>query len=131
MRKSVTLMEVLVSAVILASVTAGLFATFVAVRRYINRANRRIIATNLARSVLEDLYKNVRADTWNSSVNALYAPSTGAWQSSDDLSSVFGSPSLTIDNNLYGGTDSYYQVRQIAGRSYREVQVFVEYPQNQ
>ena len=131
MRKSVTLTEVLVSAVILASVAAGLFATFVSVRRYINRANRRIIAANLARSVLEDLYKNVRADTWNSSANPLYAPSTGSWQQSDDLSSVFGSPSLTIDNNLYGGMNSYYQVRQIAGRDYREVQVFVEYPQNQ
>ena len=130
MRKSVTLMEVLVSAVILASVASGLFGTFIAVRRYINRANRRIIATNLARSVLEDLYKDVRADTWNSAFGALDAPSTGSWKRSVDLSSTLGSPTLTLDNNLYGGSNSYYQVRQIAGRNYREVQVFVEYPQN-
>ncbi len=130
MRKSITLMEVLVSAVILASVAAGLFATFVSVRKYINRANRRIIATNLGRSVLEDLYKGVRADTWDTSGGVLYAPSTGSWQQSSDLSASLGSASLTIDNNLYGGSNSYYQVRQIAGRDYRQARVFVEYPQN-
>ncbi|RKX96761.1 MAG: hypothetical protein DRP55_09645 [Spirochaetes bacterium] len=66
-KKGFGLTEVIVSAVILAAVIAGFFATFVGVRNYINKSNRRIIAANYIRSGLSFLYNQVRQDTWDSS----------------------------------------------------------------
>jgi len=66
-KKSFGLIEVVVSAVILSAVIVGFFATFVGVRKYINKSNRRIIAANYVRSALSFLYNQVRQDTWDSS----------------------------------------------------------------
>ena len=46
-RKSVTLIEVIVGAIILASVFAGLIGAFFSVRRYISHDNNRLISANL------------------------------------------------------------------------------------
>ena len=64
-KKSFGLTEIIVSAVILASVMAGFLATFVGVKKYINRSSRRTIAANYIRSELSSLYNEVREDTWD------------------------------------------------------------------
>lgn len=64
-RKGITFVEVLVSAVILASVISGILATFVSVRRVVGKGAERLIASNLARRQLDSLYPAVRADKWD------------------------------------------------------------------
>jgi len=64
-RKGVTLVEVVVSSLILAIAFGGLLSTFVAVRKYITRANKRLIASDLVSQTLNDLYRAVRSDEWD------------------------------------------------------------------
>ncbi len=112
MRKGVTLTEVIVGAIILAITFAGLLATFVTVRKYVKRANKRLIATDLASQTLNDLYRAVRNDTWDS----------GALQPG---SSNIGS--YTIDGQSYQGTPAnQYSVTTVG--DYRRVSVTINYP---
>jgi len=76
MKKTLTLTEVLVSAVILAVVFAGLLATFIGVRRYTKRANKRLVATNLVTYQFSNLYREVRANDWNQATNDLRVDTT-------------------------------------------------------
>jgi Tfp pilus assembly protein PilE len=78
MKKTVTLMEVIVGAIILAIIFGGLIVTFISVRNYVNRANMRLVAANLARSRLNELNNYVREDTWNTTSNPLY-PTSGTF----------------------------------------------------
>jgi len=64
-KKCFGLTEVIVGAIIIASVFSGLIATFVGVRRYIRHANRRLNAANLIRNHLSSWNNFVRQDTWN------------------------------------------------------------------
>lgn len=65
-----TLVEVVVSMVILATVVGGFMASFVATQRFISRSYRRLQATNYTRQVLENLRNSVRADHWVDPNNA-------------------------------------------------------------
>jgi hypothetical protein len=47
-----------------------LLATFSSVRRYTSRANVRLTTVNVVRQMLNDIYNNVRADTWDGYVPA-------------------------------------------------------------
>lgn len=64
-RSALTLVEIVVALVIIATVFLGLVATFSSVRRYTSRANIRLTTVNFTRQVLNDLYATVRADQWN------------------------------------------------------------------
>lgn len=131
-RKAFTLMEIIVSLIILASVFGGLTATFLGVKRYVARASRRLVAVNLGRQVLNALNVYVRADTW--------VPNTGPLQSSAApgvthncvVGEVQVPDSITIDNFTYGDAahPNNYVVRDVAGRQYREVTVTIWYPTN-
>lgn len=69
-----TLVEVIVSLLILLSTAAGIFASFVAAQNYVVRSKRRIAAVNFARQKFEKLRPYVRQDTWAvSSTNLLWA----------------------------------------------------------
>jgi prepilin-type N-terminal cleavage/methylation domain-containing protein len=70
-KKGLSLAEILIAMVILAIVAAGIFASFIAGNRFSNRAKRRMAAINIGRYIIEDLYKNVRADTWINTSNLL------------------------------------------------------------
>ncbi len=110
MRKGVTLTEVIVGAVILSVAFGGLLATFVAVRKYVNRANKRLIAVNLATHQFDNLYRAVSADTWDS--GDLQTGSTNL-------------DSYTIDGQSYAGNS--YSVSATAG-DHRQVSVTINYP---
>jgi len=129
-------MEIVVSLIILATVFGGLTATFVGVKRYVSRANRRLTAVNLGKQALNSLYVQVRADTWNTGVlvpNANpYVFGAGA------VTEVPGS--ITIDDYTYGAAGgaadhvwpdpNSYTVRAVPGSEYREVTVDLWYPTN-
>lgn len=64
-------MEVIVSAVLIAIVLAGLANLFVAGKRYILHARSRITGGELGRVFLDPLQMQVREDTWNQATNDL------------------------------------------------------------
>ena len=109
-KKTATLMEVLVGSVLLVSIFATLLVTFVSVRRYIRRANRRLVAVNGSRGVLNSLYFQV-AENWDDSGGGLTV-------------GLHDSGSVIIDNENYSA--SYY-VYDTSG-DYRRVDVSVNYP---
>ena len=110
MRKTITLVEVITGAIILALTFAGLLSAFISVRKYVNRANKRVIAANLIVQQLNDLYRAVRADTWDSGDLGLGGPIP-----MDDY---------TIDNYIYQNNE--YTVSATPG-DYRRVSVTVNY----
>lgn len=110
MKRAVTLVEVIAGAMILAVAFAGLLATFISVRRYTNRVNKRSIATNLAVWKLNDLYRAVREDTWDSG---------------DLTPAIYSMNDYTIDEHSY--LLNSYSVSNVAG-GYRRVSVTINYP---
>ena len=64
-----TLVEVIVSLLILLATAAGIFASFVAAQNYVLRSKRRIAAVNFVRQKLEELRPYVRQDTWTNSTS--------------------------------------------------------------
>jgi prepilin-type N-terminal cleavage/methylation domain-containing protein len=70
-----TLLEIMVSLVILASAAGGLFASFVASQKFVSRSRHRLAAMNGCRLIMEDLRAYVDQATWDDSgVNPLACP---------------------------------------------------------
>lgn len=126
-KKSVTLTETLVGSVILALVFGGLMASFLAARKYVARANTRLVAANLGRSVLNELYSAVRADTWDdpSIANNPLSPQ-GAAASGNTNWRSHSVDDHTIDGVIYANNE--YEVRRVTGQDYRQVRVSINYP---
>jgi len=103
-----------VGAVILALAFGGVLAAFLGARSYVTYSNERIVAVNLARRALEDLYEHVSADTWDS----------GPLRNGN----VGGEPDYAIDGQDYGGSPpNAFRVTNVPGHQYREVQVDINY----
>jgi len=64
-RKALTLVEILVSAVLFASVVAGFLSVIVSTKRLNARSTHRMQAVYAARQILESLYEDVREDQWD------------------------------------------------------------------
>jgi len=107
MKKAITLVEVLVSAIILASVLSGIVATFVSVRRSVGKGGERVTASNLARGRLDSLFAEVRADHLDPNSNSTYlagnalAAGSSTTQTMDNVEYTVGyeveTPSTTDD----------------------------------
>jgi len=115
LKKSFTLIEVLAAALIVAVTFAGLIASFNASRVYIIRSSKRLLAANLARSKLNELNSEVRADTWEDPDNML-AP-TGP-----SVSHSFG-------GGDYQGTYIVETVNVGGDEGYRKVTMTINYPE--
>lgn len=113
-RKGTTLAEVIAGAIILAIVFGGLLSTFISVRRYINRANKRLIAINLISRELNDLYPSVDASTWDSGDLRIGSRNLDSYNIDDQVYQDSASP-----NNL--------NVRSTTGQ-YRQATVTINYP---
>jgi hypothetical protein len=133
LRKATGFIELIVAALILSAVVAGLLSSFISVRSYITHSNKRLVSANLGRSILSRLGGCVSEASWNVSGTALYAPPGQAWQphTAGDVAVGLG----PIDNINYdpapaGSTG--YRVRRVetpAGdERYREVEVNITYP---
>lgn len=59
-----TFVELMVSMVLLATVTAGIISAFTAANRHINRSQRRLMAAYLVNQILQEIKAEVRQDTW-------------------------------------------------------------------
>ncbi|MFH1504268.1 MAG: type II secretion system protein [Candidatus Omnitrophota bacterium] len=120
MKKTVSLVEVIVSALILSIVFAGLLTSFVCARTYVKRANKRLVAVNLIRGQLNRLNQEVRQDTWDDSVNGQLC----------DAASPYNLPNYVIDGITYPGGNNNYTVNPVVGRDCRQVNVEIFYPDN-
>lgn len=93
-KKAITLVEIIVSAMLLASALAGIVATFVSTRRMVGRGTERVTAANLAREKLNGLYAAVRADEWNAATND--------YINANDLNEgVTNTDNIVVDNITY------------------------------
>jgi Tfp pilus assembly protein PilW len=73
-KKGLSLIEILVSCVILALVLTGLVNIFIASKRYILHSRSRMTASELGRFFLDPLQMQVRQDTWDQAGNLLRIP---------------------------------------------------------
>ncbi|MCD6134148.1 MAG: hypothetical protein J7J25_01300 [Candidatus Omnitrophica bacterium] len=120
-RKSLTFMEIIVSAIILSTSIVALLSTFVSVKKIILRSSRRLVAANIARDVLDSLYPEVREDTWGKSVNGL---SAGNNYSTSYSSTQIGESKYTAKydveevNSAVSGADAYRKVKVTVSYSF-------------
>ncbi len=77
--KGFTLVEVMVSVVILALLASGLFSVFVSTRHLVARSKRRLVAMEIARQEIELNKRHIRADRWDNSSFPLF-PANGGWR---------------------------------------------------
>ena len=119
-KKSITLTEVIVGSIILATAFGSLLATFLAVKRYIVRANRRLVAANLARTIMDELYVEVREDTWHLPNQRLSANS----QHPDEVDILIGRDRYTGGYNVSADIDTNNDGED----DYRQVDVNIRYP---
>ena len=77
-KKGFTLMEVIVSLVILSMTVAGMANVFISGRRYILRSRWRMAGGELGKLFISPLQMDVREDTWNQTSNSLYVPAIPA-----------------------------------------------------
>lgn len=111
-KKSFTLIEILVGALILALAFGGIFAGFIAVRKYVSHSNERLIAANLTRTILKNLYSQLGEDNWTDASGPFVDGKTY------DLGTV------TIDNFDY--TMSYTVTGTTGDR--KQIEVNITYP---
>lgn len=121
MKKTITFIEILTGTLILALVFSGLLASFVSVRKYTRRANKRLVSVNLARDVLNRLYSEVREDNWDVAGTPLNA--TPAFHNLTEIGFSTNTPTVGIIN--YSGN---YAVNSLPGRDYRQVWANITYP---
>lgn len=131
-KKAVSLVEILVSAVLLSLVVGGLIAAFLTVRRYIRHAKERSTAAALSYGHSRTLHEDVRADTWDAGGgNPLDLGTTNLPLIADDWDSV---DNVDYDTDADGDGDrSRYEVTGVdmdgdTIDDYRQVQIIVEYP---
>jgi len=72
-KKCFTLLEIVVSLVIVGIVFVGLIATFSSVREYIYRANLRLGTVNFTRTHMNSFYPLVGADRWDNQQGNIFA----------------------------------------------------------
>lgn len=105
-KKGLTLLEILVSIMILSLVVTGLTHVFIAGKRHILRSRSRISAVELGRLFLDTLQMDVRNDTWTTTClggNSSACPAT-----------------QTINNITYAPN---YTISDINGTTLRKVKV--------
>ncbi len=112
-RKSLTLIEILVSTIILALVLAGMANLFVSGKRWLLHSRSRMAGAELGKLFVEPLQMDVRQDTWNTTScvgtgNTSNCPNTNQ----------------TLDNMQYNAT---YSITDVNGTNLRRAQVTINW----
>lgn len=94
-KKAITLVEIIVSAILLASVLAGIVSTFVSTRRMVGKGTERVAAASSVRQALDGLYSAVRADHMDISNNK-YDGGTAL----EEINHPLGNPGVGTVSNL-------------------------------
>ncbi len=75
-KKGLTLLEVLVSVIVMALLATGLFEVLISAKKLTIHARSRVAAVQMSKNLLDYLQVHVRADTWNTSASALNTTDT-------------------------------------------------------
>lgn len=119
-REGFTLVEILIAMIILATVVAGVMASFVASQRFITRSTRRLQAANYSREVFELLKEGVNAEYWgNFSVTDKL--DLKAWT---DCTADLG---VNLSSLAAFGGQCQYMVEAIPGQPSRKVTVRIRW----
>ena len=106
MRKNgFTLLEIMVSSVILALLAAGIFSVLVSSRYLVTRSKTRVVAVEIARAEIERMKSLVDVDTFYTS--GLFND-TGTWRAWDSTTYPPYSVRYRVDNGT--GTATYRKV---------------------
>lgn len=100
-KKAFTLLEIIISTVIMALVTAGLAHIFVIGKRRIIYTRSKMQTAELGRLFLDPLQKDVRQDLWLTNCLGAETGCPGA----ESLDGITYTPTYTIDDILMGGTN--------------------------
>ena len=116
-RKGLTLLEILVSAIIMALVMTGLASVFIAAKRHIQRPRAAMAGGELERYLFSDRQMEVRQDQWGNSTNCLSSSPTS------------GCPSnMTISGVTYNLT---WSISGVAGTNLRRARITLTWPRPQ
>mgnify|MGYP001064109083 CR=1 FL=1 len=103
-KEGISLVELIISLFILATIFSAILSGFIYSHRYLQRAYSRLNAANIIRRELNNLYLEVRYDTWDSGRLKI------------------GNTNLTL-----GNFEGDMTVREDENRDYREVNLNVFY----
>lgn len=121
-KKAVTLLEVLISAIILAVSVAGILAVFISTRKFVGRSERRVVTQNILRQILEAFPKYVNESFWDNPNNPLNESSHSL---SEILNGTTPSGEIILGYANYSGT---YTVSRNPNYEYRIVTLNLSYP---
>jgi prepilin-type N-terminal cleavage/methylation domain-containing protein len=129
-----TLLEILVSALIMAIVMLGLANVFFAGKRYVIHSRSRIAATEIGKTFLDPLATQVRqvannttaTDGWDEANNSLrvglrYCDGNGSHAQQENCLSQ---AERTFDNMVYNAT---YNITNVSGTDLRKVRLVVNW----
>lgn len=102
-KKGFTLLEVVISAVLLALLTAGMSPLFFGVKRWIFHARTRMQGSEVSRRYLDVLQRDVRDDQWNPPTNCLSTDGAAGCPGADTLDGIPYNPNFNIGAPPFGG----------------------------
>ena len=103
-QKGFTLLEVLVSTIILSLIVGALASLYFGAKRWVLHSRMRMQATEVSTSYLDPLQRNVRQDQWNPASNCLSTNgAAGCNAVVDTMEGVQYTPAYTIGAPPFGG----------------------------
>lgn len=111
--KGLSLIEIIVSLILLSSVMAGIAGIFFAGKRHVMHARDRMASGELGKSFLDPMQMQVRQDTWDSVGNSL-TPNT----------TPVTSPAVKVDTVDY---TPQYDVKAVTSKDLRKVKVKINW----
>ena len=109
-KDGLTLVEVIVSALILAVTVGGILSVFSTEKGVVDRTGRRMQAMNFARQKLEELKNAVRADTWpNAGDLAAGVDKPAPIANGGDFTSIFEGDRKYTVNDVFVNGDTVYK----------------------
>jgi prepilin-type N-terminal cleavage/methylation domain-containing protein len=97
-----TLVEIMVSSILLAIIVAGIFSITLSTKKIISVSNQRYTATEVAKTVLDNLRAYLGDDNWSLGTSPIYP--TGGWSSWYSLSD-YSTPLSSRVSGLFDGSE--------------------------
>ena len=141
-----TLVEIIVAALLLAIISAGMFSVTLSSRKLTTRAQRRHFATEVAQTVLENLRAYLGADHWENTTPTLIDPGYVGFNQPDDWTVWYyitgnGDPNIILKikdrfgtsefATRYGGKWRYRIQNGPGGYKYRKAEVEVDWDETE
>ena len=140
-----TLVEIIVAALLLAIISAGMFSITLSSRKLTTRAQRRHFATEVAQTVLENLRVYLGADHWANATATLIDPDYAGFNQLDDWTAwyyITGNDDPNIQLKIkerfensefairYGGRWRY-RIKGVSNYDYRKAEVEVKWDETE